>query len=204
MIVLNLLQGSNEWLKARCGKITGTKLQKVMSRNYVKNIKDILSEKIVKGKGIFAGVSEQSFTNEHMERGHELEEVAIAEYEKKMNCKVERLGLCISDKDEWLALSPDGFTNKRKRGVEVKCPIKEVHAKYIKENRIPTAYKWQVVQYFLVNEIMEDLDFISYCQGQKLSIFNVKRSDLEKEILEAEQRLIVFRKQWSKEFNKFI
>jgi hypothetical protein len=73
--------------------------------------------------------------------------------------------------------------------------------KYLLEDKIPDEYKWQVVNYFIVMEDLEWLDFIIYnpdvsSKIPSLHVINIKREELEEDIEKAENKLLLFRKNW--------
>ena len=70
---------------------------------------------------------------------------------------------------------------------------------------VPSEYKWQVVHYFVVNEDLERLHFVTYDErfideGAKLYIVTVEREEEEMKTAtkEAEDQLVKFRAQWMK------
>ena len=88
----------------------------------------------------------------------------------------------------------------KKKAVEVKCPSLQKHIEYIVKDSIPAEYKWQIVHYFIVIEDLEELDFLSYHPNfplKELHIVNVKRSELEKDIAAAKEKLETFLKKYN-------
>ena len=61
--------------------------------------------------------------------------------------------------------------------------------------RVPTEYKYQVIHYFVVNEDLEWLDFVSYdprLKNCKLHVCRVVREDIANEISDALNAYIKF------------
>lgn len=184
MKILNVEQGTSEWHEARRCKVTGTKLQSVMGTGSSRRslIAELIAEKETEQSKILTPTAQ-------MERGNAEEEFAIKKFESITGKKVDRIGMCIHENLDWVALSPDGLikdkNGKYTEAVEVKCPDSKKAILYRIENMIPTEetglmgarggllagapflgipseYKWQVVHYFLVNEYLQKLHFVVY------------------------------------------
>ena len=62
----------------------------------------------------------------------------------------------------------DGFTLYGKDGIEAKCPSGPTHVKYCIDNVLPKDYHWQAIDYFLINQRLERLHFVSYRPENRL------------------------------------
>ncbi len=155
MLVVEVEQDSQEWLRMRLGKITGTRLKEVFKSDNLPLIDEMISE-------IVSEEIEETYINKEMQRGKELEPIVRDLYSEITNTEIKEVGFCISEDNDYLALSPDGFTNDFKGAIEIKCPNTKTHVKYIRQNQIPNEYKYQIYCYFLVNTDLEWLDFISF------------------------------------------
>lgn len=205
MQVINVEQGTSEWLQARLGKITGTRLKSVMGSPAVQQtlIYELIAEQI-------SGQPEVLFTNDAMRWGTEHEEDAVVAYEKKKKVRTEKVGFCISDEFSYLGLSPDRLIEKGGKfikAVEVKAPTTKTVVKYMLDGGVPEEYKWQVVNYFLVCTDLKELDFIIYDPriidpALQLIVINVKRKDVAKNVEAAKVRLVEFREKWKDAYNK--
>lgn len=198
-IYKDLVQGTDEWRQVRKGLITGTKLKEVFKANNLDLVDDLIAERI-------SDEVEENFTNKAMERGTELEPIARKLYSEMTGFSVEQIGFAISNEFNYLGLSPDGLIKnsdgKYVIGVEIKCPNTSTHVRYIRQNSIPNEYKYQVLNYFLVCQDLEVLDFVSYddrFQIKPIHIITVKRSELKTEIENAKIELYKF---WAK-FEKY-
>jgi predicted phage-related endonuclease len=226
MIILeNIEQGTKEWHDARMCKVTGKKLDKVMGTLEARTglIAELIAEEETEQSKAFK-------SNAEMERGTNEEPFAVKAFEEKTGKKVDRLGICVSSEFDWVSVSPDGMIKnaegKYTEGVEVKCPDSKTMVLYRMENTIPLAdiglltakgepkagapflgipaeYKWQVVQYFIVNEDLQKLYFLVYDkrfinEEAQLYIVEVNRSNeiLQEAINEAREELIKFRVDW--------
>lgn len=196
-------QGSPEWTKARLETISGTRLGDAIGtpakQESLMNI--LIAEKLT-------GEAKSTYINEAMERGIEAEEHAIEEYEELTGEVVEKVGLCISEEYPWLVNSPDGLVKKGKKyskAVEVKCPNTDTLIGYVRKGGIPKEYQPQVMSYFLVNEDLEELDFVVYdpriqAEQFRLVITNVKRKDLP--LKEAKEDLLKFWEKYQAELQR--
>jgi len=181
MLEVKVEQGTKEWKNLRLGKITGTRLKGIRSSNNLPIIDEMISELVV-------GEPEFIFVNEAMRRGNEKEPEARDLYIEKTGINIEEVGFCISIDNDYIGLSPDGFTPDRKGAIEVKSPSTKKHVQNIRMDKIPSEYKDQVLMYFILNEELEWLDFISYDDrftAKPIWIKKVIREELEDEIRNA-------------------
>lgn len=181
MKILDIEQNSNEWLEARKGKITGSKL------------KDIIISRGTKQKiGFYQLIADRLSIDEEkedpMERGHRLEDEAIEIFSQQTDKEVSKGGMWLSDEDENIACSPDGVIKKGKNiveAVEVKCLSASRHLEAWFTKEIPSEYEYQVLQYFIVNEKLEKLFFCFYdprVTAKPFFYLEVNREDIEDDI----------------------
>lgn len=97
------------------------------------------------------------FSNKFMDRGTELEPVAIDLYEKMTFTKVDNGGFYSTEN---LGDSPDGRVGSG--CIEVKSVIPNTQWKRIKSQKFDSTYKWQIQGHLLIGGF-EWCDFISYC-----------------------------------------
>jgi len=148
---------TEEWMDARRGRITGSRVKDVIIKR--KGAADKM--------GYFELIAERlalpSDGENPMERGHRLEEFAVAEFVKETGKKV-NTDLVIWERDDnsRIALSPDGYMEDEKEAVEVKCLKSALHIKAYILQEIPKDYDDQAIQYFVVNEKLETLYFAFY------------------------------------------
>jgi hypothetical protein len=185
MIIKQNEQGSDEWLEDKIGVLSGTRIKKIitskklaLSATHGDMIYTLIDENIT---GMSA---DKIISNSAMERGNLLEPRARSAYERKTSTKIIETGLCLSDNNDKHGVSPDGWTEDYTGAVEIKCPG-IIHLKYLSDNVLPDEYKLQCINYFLVNEKLEWLDFVSFrpeFYPYPLFIKRVTRVELEKEI----------------------
>lgn len=172
----NVEQKTAEWHHLRKGKITGTTLKSIMGTPKARQdaIYEIIAERLT------VGVEDETDYENAMDRGNRLEPDAIAQFELETGLQVERIGFAEDDTNPFIANSPDGLIGDNE-AVEVKCMGGKNHVKMWLENKIPDDYKWQVVQYFVVNENLQKLYFIGYNPDipvHQLHIIEVTREEI--------------------------
>ena len=141
MQVINIEQGTQEWLDARKGVITGSRFKDVITPakgEASKSSKSYMYELVAERMG--ASVS--FFQNEHMQRGNELEPDARSAYEFIKDATVDQVGFCLHD-NKLIGVSPDGLIGED-GGLEIKCPKETTHISYLDNGTLPLIYKPQV------------------------------------------------------------
>lgn len=177
-----------EWLDARRGLITGSKLGKMFSKRDQKPLSgyyELIAERIA------LPASEENA----MYRGKRLEESAIDRFVQLTGKEVNTdLVMWHRDDDQNIALSPDGFIGEIE-AVEVKCLNSAKHIEAWLTGEIPSEYEFQVLQYFIVNEKLEKLYFVFYDPRIPKDIFwhEVIRSSVQSKVetyLELERKTL--------------
>lgn len=188
MIIHNVDQGSFEWFELRNGKVTSSRLPRVFKSEYLSLIDELIAEQLT-------GTWEDgSFVSDAMQRGIDLEPIALQEYERMYNVETIRGGFIQSSAMPLLGYSPDGRVGEI-GGVEVKCPSSKKHIQYLRQQQVPNDYKWQVYISFLINPKLEWYDFMSYdprVAQKPVFIIRTKREEIEAELKEAEVGLTKF------------
>jgi len=182
MELLKLEQRTEEWLEARKGKITGSKLNDiVVKRGTGKKIGfyELLADKL----------SIQGEDEDPMDRGARLEEEALELFAKMIGKELDTsIGLCVSDKNKGIALSPDALIKNGKKyteAVELKCLSSAKHLMAFFEKKIPSEYDMQALQYFIVNEDLQKLYFAFYdprVTVKPLHYIEINREDVAEDI----------------------
>lgn len=169
-----------EWLEARLGKITGTRLKDLITRSGTgKKIGfyEILAERIA-----IPATEERA-----MDRGKRLEDIAIERFAKETKKKVSNeLVIWYRDDNENIAISPDASISKTE-AVECKCLSSAKHIEAYLTKKIPAEYEYQKLQYFIVNDKLKKLYFMFYDPRlPKIDLFwiEVNRKDVEEDIKE--------------------
>ena len=187
----NVEQRSPEWLGLKVGKITGTRLKNVFKGNNLTLIDELISEKLT-------GQMEEVFVTEKMQRGVDMEPLGFAAYTEKTGEKVHEIGFVTNDMWPECGLSPDGFVSSN-GAIELKCPSSKKHIEYIRTNKVPAEYKYQIFMYFILCDDLDYVDFVSFdprVEIKPLHILRVKRKDVD--LSETKSELRKFCKKLSK------
>ena len=191
-LIKDLDQRSAEWKTARKGSIGGTRAKSLMAKNNLPLLDELIAER-------HSDEIEENFVNDAMQRGIDLEPVAIAEFEEATSCEVESFGLVTNEKFPGCHLSPDGLildgAGVPMAGVEIKCPSTKKHVEYLRTNKLPAEYKFQVYHYFLLAETIDQMYFVSYDPRfavRPLHILPINREEIKAELEEYEAGLIKF------------
>lgn len=176
MKVLDFPQGSPEWLAARAGKVTASRIKDVIasgrggapSMTRAGYLGEIVAE-LLTGQPVGDG-----FTNSDMQRGTDLEPVARASYEALRGIFVQETGLVIHPRIERAGASPDGLVDADGL-LEIKCPRIHVHLGYLMDGKPPAAYLPQMAWQAACCE-RAWVDFVSYCPAlpDDLALFVVR------------------------------
>lgn len=196
MKIHEMEQGSDEWFDIRKLKMTASNAQAIATagvglETYITNL---VSEYL-------SSAEKEKFSNEHTERGNELEETARALYELEKGKKVEEVGFV--ELDEYIGCSPDGLVGEY-GGLEIKCPSDNVYFKQIISDSIPMNYVWQVqMNLFITGRKWWDLMFYNPNFERNMIIYRILPSEESFEKLkkgfEKGKKLI---KEYLKKYNK--
>lgn len=155
-----LEQRSPEWLEARLGKIGGSDAIGLTTPARQKTML------IQKAAELITGEQEMVYVNDAMQRGIDNEDQVVLDYQLSNGVTVLECGQVTNDEYKYSALSPDGLIENDEEvivgAVEIKCPSSKNHIGNIVEGKIPTKYMPQIIQYFMIIETLEYLDFISF------------------------------------------
>ena len=190
---IDVEQNTDEWFFLRAGKLTSSKSGVIMA-NFGKAFGDpakkysvnIAIEQIT-GKPISS-----TYSNDHMERGHEQEPIARMLYEDETFCNVSNGGFFCSD---FVGCSPDGLVNDC-GVIEIKSVIASVHYANVKRQDIDPSYKWQCVGNLKFTG-RDWLDFVSYCAefplGKQLFTKRIFKDDFKEEFKMLDDRISEFK-----------
>lgn len=193
-------EDNESWLEGRRCKITGTKLKDILPLDKPRN--EIYGDKRA---GFFRLIAENiSIASDSpnpyekpMDRGLRLEEIAIEELTKKTGIVYNTDKVIWSrDDNDNIAVSPDGYTEDLKQAAEIKCLDSGKHVEALLLKRIPDEYKYQILQYFIVNEQLELLHFAMFDPRfiiNQLLVFAITRAEKQQEIdvyLEIERKTL--------------
>lgn len=186
----------DEWMVARNGKITGTRLKEVYSEREG-------SKKIGFYELIAERLAIEPDGENPMDRGVRLEPEAIARFEKETKKKV-KTGLVIWSREDNpdIAISPDGSISKT-AALEIKCLGSARHIEAYLTQQVPKEYEHQVLQYFIVNDNLKTLYFAFYdprIPAKDFFFLKIERKDIEEKI----EKCLEFERQTLKEVEEIV
>jgi len=190
---IDIEQNTDEWLDLRIAKLTGSGVKIIMANlgkafgEPAKKLAVSIAREQITGKRSLA----TSYSNAHMERGHEQEPIARGLYEDENFVDVTNGGFFDCD---YLGCSPDGLVNNNGL-IEVKSVIDHVQYATIKRGGIDPVYKWQVYFNLMTTE-REWIDYVSYCadfpEKTQLYTHRVYRGDCQDYFSDIEGRITEF------------
>lgn len=149
-------QRTNEWLEARLGKVTASKIADVMAggrgvtrENY---LNDLITETLIG--------PQENYTNSYMEWGIEHEPKARLMYQLLTGETVEEVGFIDHPSIKLAGASPDGLVGDDGL-VEIKCPASKTHNQFLLDQKIPKKYDLQMLWQMECTE-RKWCDFVSY------------------------------------------
>ena len=161
MITVDCVQGSPEWLQARAGKVTASRINDVLAKIKTGEAADRRNYRAQIIAEILTGEpAETGFVSAEMKWGTEQEPYARAAYECKNGVLVDQVGMVIHPRIERGAASPDGLVDPDGL-VEIKCPNTATHLDYILAGEAPAKYQNQMLWQMACTE-REWCDFVSF------------------------------------------
>lgn len=156
MKIVDVEQGSPEWLEARRGLATASCFCDILAGGK-KLMRDKYRLRLVLER--LTGTVAPTFENFATRQGQEREPLARAAYEHRKRVLVRQVGFCRHDTLE-AGASPDGFVGAD--GLfEAKCPEPLAHCEIWESQQVPTEY-WSQVQGELWICERRWLDFVSW------------------------------------------
>ncbi len=176
--IVNLQQGTPEWLEFRKNHIGASDAPIIMNESPWKTKHKLWKEKV--------GLDSGSFSNKAMERGIELEPKARRRYIEMSGVEVVPT-VVRSLENDFMMASYDGLSKDCKTSVEIKCPGKEDH-ELAKKGLIPTKYRYQLMQQmYLVKS--EYIDYFSYRSDDDVALVRMKYDeDMGNQLVEEERK----------------
>ena len=189
---VDVAQNTDEWFDMRAGKLTSSKLGIVMAK-FGQAFGDPAKKyaKVIAVEQLKKAPVTSSFSNDHMDRGHEQEPLARALYEQETFSTVDNGGFFCND---LIGCSPDGLV--RQDGViEIKAVIANIHYDNVNRQKIDPAYNWQCIGNLKFTG-RDWIDFISYCadypEGKQLFVHRGRKEEFTEQFEMIDQRIDEF------------
>lgn len=153
-------QGSQEWIKARLGKVTASRIADVMAKTKAGPsamrsgyMADLLVERLT-------GEQAERFINEAMRHGTATEPMARTAYQFKTDAFVDEVGFIDHPSLKNSGASPDGIIGEDGL-IEIKCPNTKTHLETIQSRTVPGKYVLQM-QWQMACTDRQWCDFVSF------------------------------------------
>ena len=190
MKIVDLPQGSAEWLALRAGKVTASRIEDVLARIKTGEAaarRDYRAQLVAE---ILTGTPQESgYINAEMQWGLDQEPLARSAYELKVDVLVDQPGFVLHPTIERAGASPDGFAGKI--GLEIKAPKTATHLQYLIDGVVPAKYQPQML-WQMACMGTEATDFVSFDprlpEQYRLFVVRFPRDDKRIEEMEAEVR----------------
>jgi len=181
-------QRTDEWFKARLGKVTASKISDVLAKIRTGEAAVRRNYKMQLATERLTGQKTDSYINQAMQDGIDREDTAREIFEIVRDIKVEQVGFIDHPTIEMAGASPDGLLPDN--GVlEIKCPVETTHTTNLLERKLPSRYVSQV-QWQMACTGADYANFVSYNPNfepkLQLIYLDVERDDEYIEMLEEE------------------
>lgn len=142
--IINCEQNSPEWFEVRRGIPTASNFAAILAKGEGKTRRTYMLK--LAGE-IITGELAESFTNEHTERGHALEDEARDLYAFETGAELQRVGFVRNDGlipgRRWIGCSPDSFIGES-GGLEIKTKLPHLLIDVILKDKFPSDHVAQV------------------------------------------------------------
>jgi putative phage-type endonuclease len=155
-----MIQGSPEWLAARVGKVTASRIADVVAKTktgYGASRASYMAELIAER---LTGQAAERYTNAAMEWGTAYEAEARSAYEFMTSETVTEVGLIDHPNIAMSGASPDGLVGADGL-VEIKCPNTSTHIETLLGGKTPSKYVAQMTWQMVCTQ-RAWCDFVSY------------------------------------------
>lgn len=161
MNIVHCLQGTPEWLEARCGNATASHAIDWMARlKGGGETADRRNYKVQLVAETLTGLAAESYVSPEMKWGIENEPYARACYETRNGVFVDQVGFVLHPTIERAGASPDGLLGKDGL-LEIKCPKTATHLRWILDGVAPAEHVDQM-QFQMACTGREWCEFVSY------------------------------------------
>lgn len=173
-------QGSIEWLALRAGKFTGSRFADLMATTRSGPSASRANLIVTLALEILTGEPEQTYQNDAMRRGTELEPFARGAYEAHTGELVEQVAFVEHQTMPYVGVSPDGLLGSDGL-IEIKCPASQAkHLAALRDGSHATEYRCQIQGQLWVTG-RQWCDAVSYDprfpEGLQLAIRRVERDE---------------------------
>lgn len=171
MQVLDIEQGTDLWFEARSKIPTASCASKVMAKGQGKTRLSYMYQLI--GEVVTGEPASKWPGNDHTERGHADEPIAIELYQRRTGLTVDPCGFIRNhDGIGGAGYSPDGLVGDR-GAIECKSRLAHIQAELLDTGKVPRDAMLQIQFGLWVCE-RDWCDYVSYCKGMPLFVKRVE------------------------------
>lgn len=193
-MIVDVEQGSAEWIQLRCGLVTASRVADVMAKLKTKD-KEAAVRANYRAEIVcetLTGRAADHFVSFDMEWGTANEPLARAAYEIHFGADVDTVGFATHPSIKRFGASPDGLVGADGM-VEFKCPATHTHIGYLLENKVPEDYVPQMLAEMACTG-RQWCDFVSFDPRlpKRLQMFAIRFMRDEERIAEMEKAVELF------------
>ena len=184
-------QRSDEWFDLRKGRIGGSEAHRITT---LAKMKTVVTEKIE--EILIPSDNDEVFSGEAAEYGIEHEGEASFAFELETGLTTTEIGYVTNSRYKYAGLSPDRSFSDSGR-LEIKCPQPKAHINMIISGKPEPNYMNQILWYFMVDDRVETVYFMSYCpmiKGKEILLIEYKRASLVEDIKKMDTYYLKFEK----------
>ena len=183
-------QGSAEWLAARLGRVTASRMKDVLATiksGEAAARRDYRTQLVC--ERLTGQPQDDVFVSADMQRGTDLEPVARAAYEAQTGQWVEQVGF-LAHNEMMAGGSPDGVVGDYDGLIEIKCPRAATHIKWMRAGGVPADHLAQIRMLLWLTGAGW-CDFISYCpqMPENLRVYVVRAERVAEESAAIEKEI---------------
>jgi hypothetical protein len=194
--VLDVIQGSEEWLQARVGLATASRAADVtatIKTGEAAARRDYRLE--LACERLTGRPTEQGFVSKDMQRGTECEPLARLAFEALTGDLVQTVGF-VRSTTQLAGCSPDGYLGDFAALLQIKCPKSATHLRYLQQARFPVEHEAQMLHELLMVPSAQVYEFVSWDDRMpaRLQVFRstVRRASVETAIADYQTKLMAF------------
>lgn len=189
-------QGTPEWFECRSGIVTTSCVKDVLAKGQGKTRATYMHK--LMGE-VITGMPTESYSNAHMERGHEQEPVAREIYSERISLPVEQCGFLRNhDHLGGVGYSPDALVGDDGLA-EIKSRLPHLQVEVILSDKVPSEHIAQIQTGLWVSG-RAWLDYVSYCPNMPLFVKRVFPDPAMFKTIEA--GIIVFYKEMNEKLER--
>lgn len=160
MKIIEVIQGSPEWLAYRCGRVTASRVADVVAKtktDWAASRSNYAAQLVCER---LTGTVAESYSDAAMRWGTETEPMARSCYQLVRGVDVTEVGIVQHPELDLSCASPDGLVG-RDGLIEIKCPQSNTHIQTLLSEKVPSKYNTQM-QWQMACTKRKWCDFVSY------------------------------------------